>query len=152
MTAGPSDPFDILHATTVAAAGRGLLILGPSGAGKSSLALQMLALGAGLVADDRTIVRARDGRLWADCPPAIAGGIEARGIGLLRAPQVGLVPLAHAVDLGQTETERLPPPRQISVMGVELDLVLGSPTGHFPHALMLLLRHGRAPFDRVEEA
>lgn len=152
MTAGPSDPFHILHATTVAADGRGLLILGPSGAGKSSLALQMLALGAGLVADDRTLVQARDGRLWADCPPAITGGIEARGIGLLRAPPVGPVPLSCAVDLGQTEAERLPPPRQISVMGVELDLVLGPPTGHFPHALMLLLRHGRAPFDRVEEA
>ena len=34
--------------------GRGLLILGPSGAGKSALALQLIALGARLVADDRT--------------------------------------------------------------------------------------------------
>ncbi|MDX5349528.1 MAG: serine kinase, partial [Paracoccaceae bacterium] len=49
MTPGPQ----IVHATSVAVDGRGLLILGPSGAGKSSLALRLIALGARLVADDR---------------------------------------------------------------------------------------------------
>ena len=41
-----------LHASCIAVHGRGVLILGPSGAGKSSLALQLMALGADLVADD----------------------------------------------------------------------------------------------------
>ena len=49
----------ILHATCVAVDGRGLLILGPSGSGKSALALQLIALGAQLVADDRTRVSRR---------------------------------------------------------------------------------------------
>lgn len=44
----------ILHASCVALDGRGLLILGPSGSGKSALALELMALGADLVADDRT--------------------------------------------------------------------------------------------------
>ena len=44
-----------MHATTVALRGRGLLILGPSGSGKSTLALQLMAVGARLVADDGPI-------------------------------------------------------------------------------------------------
>jgi HPr kinase/phosphorylase len=52
----------LLHASTVAF-GRdgGILILGPSGAGKSTLALRLIAAGAQLVADDRTIVMAARG-------------------------------------------------------------------------------------------
>ena len=55
----------MLHATTVALAGQGVLILGPSGSGKSGLALQLMAMGAELVADDRTIVTARGSTLHA---------------------------------------------------------------------------------------
>jgi len=47
---------EIRHATTVAVAGRGLMIEGPSGSGKSALALELMAFGAELVADDRTRV------------------------------------------------------------------------------------------------
>ncbi|MDO5529406.1 MAG: hypothetical protein Q4F71_08380, partial [Paracoccus sp. (in: a-proteobacteria)] len=52
-----------LHASALAAAGRAALILGPSGAGKSSFALTLLALGAGLVADDRVRLWGADGGL-----------------------------------------------------------------------------------------
>ena len=51
----------ILHGSCVAVEGRGVLIVGPSGAGKSSLALALMALGAELVADDRTEVRLENG-------------------------------------------------------------------------------------------
>ncbi|MDA3887407.1 MAG: serine kinase, partial [Allgaiera sp.] len=60
----------ILHASCVALDGRGVLILGPSGAGKSGLALQLMALGARLVADDRTRLNPRAGRLIARAPSA----------------------------------------------------------------------------------
>ena len=132
-----------LHASTVAVNGRGLLILGPSGAGKSALALQLIALGALLVADDRTDLTAQSGRLTARCPAPIKGLIEARGLGLLRAPPVDEAEIALVADLSQTEDQRLPPRRRITILGCEVDLVLQAQNDHFPAALMLYLRHGR---------
>lgn len=130
----------ILHASCIAVEGRGLLILGPSGAGKSTLALRLIALGARLVADDRTEVTAATGRLTASCPAAIKGLIEARGIGLLRAPTLDQAEIALVADLAQVEDQRLPPRRRITILGCEIDLVLGLPNDHFPAALMLYLR------------
>ena len=132
-----------LHASTVAVNGRGLLILGPLGAGKSALALQLIALGALLVADDRTDLTAQSGRLTARCPAPIKGLIEARGLGLLRAPPLDEAEIALVADLSQTEDQRLPPRRRITILGCEVDLVLQAQNDHFPAALMLYLRHGR---------
>jgi HPr kinase/phosphorylase len=134
---------EILHASCVAVDGRGLLILGRSGAGKSALALRLIALGARLVADDRTALTAHAGRLTATCPAAIKGLIEARGIGLLRAPTLDEAEIALVVDLDRTEDQRLPPRRKITILGCEADLVLHAQNDHFPAALMLYLRHGR---------
>jgi HPr kinase/phosphorylase len=134
---------EILHGTCVAVDGRGLLILGPSGAGKSSLALRLLSLGAGLVSDDRTELAVEGDRLIARCPAPISGLIEARGVGLLRAPVVDAAPLVLVADLGRTEDQRLPPARRITMLGCDLDLVLQVQNDHFPGALMLYLRHGR---------
>ncbi|MGL4239464.1 HPr kinase/phosphorylase [Tabrizicola sp.] len=134
----------ILHASCVAVDGRGLLILGPSGAGKSSLAIRLLALGATLVSDDQTLVAVQDGHLTATCPkPAIRGLIEARGLGLLRAPVLDSARLVLVADLSQPETERLPPARTVTILGCTLALVLQVQNDHFPDALMLYLRHGR---------
>ena len=139
-----SGPGDTLHATCVAVGEKGLLILGPSGSGKSALALRLIALGALLVSDDRTRVEARDGRLWATCPnPDLAGLIEARGVGVLRAPVRPTTTLDLAADLGQVESDRLPPRRAITISGLPIPLVLQARNAHFPDALMLYLRHGR---------
>ena len=43
----------IMHATCVDVNGSGVLIVGHSGSGKSSLAINLLALGSKLVADDQ---------------------------------------------------------------------------------------------------
>lgn len=133
----------LLHASCVAVTGRGLLILGASGSGKSALALQLMALGAQLVADDRTQLRREGEALLATCPPALAGLIEARGIGILQAPAVAEARVTLAVDLDRRETERLPQSRNITVLGLPLDLVLGQEGGHFPSALLLRLTSGR---------
>jgi HPr kinase/phosphorylase len=140
--AGAQGPLT-LHATTVALAGRGLLILGPSGSGKSALALGLMAGGAGLVADDRTIITGDGPRLIAACPPAISGLIEARGLGLLRAAAHDPVPLAAAVDLGRTERDRLPEPRRIVLLDRPLPLLYAVPAGYFTAALLLYLKEGR---------
>lgn len=134
---------ETLHASCIAIADRGLLILGPSGAGKSALALQLMALGAALVSDDRTEVRADNGQLVASAPPALQGLIEARFVGLLRAPFRPQTTLALAIDLGQTETDRLPPSRHITVQGIDLPLVLTPPHPHFPSAILCYLKGSR---------
>lgn len=133
----------ILHATCVAVDGRGLLIIGPSGSGKSALGLRLMSLGARLVADDRTELVVRDGRLVAQSPAAIKGLIEARGVGILHAPTAEAAEVALVADLGQAEEQRLPPARRITILGYELDLVLQARNDHFPDALMLYLRFGR---------
>ena len=133
----------ILHASCVAAHGRAVLVTGPSGAGKSSLCLTLLALGARLVSDDRTLVTATPQGLVASCPSdAIRGLIEARGIGLLRADPLDQVPVALVVDLGQVETHRLPPPRHITMLGATLPLLHRPQTDAFPAALMVYLSQG----------
>ncbi|MCA3186099.1 MAG: serine kinase [Rhodobacter sp.] len=132
-----------LHASCVALEGRGLLILGPSGSGKSSLALQMIGLGAALVADDQVDVTCAGDALVAAAPPALAGLIEARGVGLLRAGTVACVPLHLAVDLGQPASPRLPDQDAIVLLERRIALVKGPLSTHLPAALLLYLRGGR---------
>lgn len=134
---------ETLHASCIALGDRGLLILGPSGAGKSALALTLMAHGAELVADDRTLIRAENGQLIASAPDPLQGLIEARGIGLLRAPHRPQAPLTLAIDLGQSEPDRLPPQRHITVQGIDLPLVLTPPHPHFPFAILCYLKGSR---------
>ncbi len=132
-----------LHASCVALKGRGVLIVGPSGAGKSALALQLMAFGAELVADDQTRVRLQNGELQASCPEAIRGLIEARGVGILRHDAVAAAPLVLAVDLGQSAHERLPPRRKFVLLGQEIDLVQATQSNHFPAAIICYLQGAR---------
>lgn len=137
-------PGTILHASCVAVGGRAVLITGASGAGKSSLSLRLIALGAQLISDDRTLVVPQGARLVARCPaPALRGLIEARGVGILRADSLDEAALALVVDLDQTEDQRLPPHRSLMILGHPLPLVLNVPNDHFPSALMLYLRGER---------
>jgi len=129
-----------LHATCVALDGRGVLIVGASGAGKSALGLELMAYGARLVADDRTIVTRQADTLIATCPPPIRGLIEARGLGLLSADPIGHAQIALIVDLGQLETERLPLKRKRNILNVPIDLVFGATSRHFPFGILQILR------------
>lgn len=141
---GSSQAPEILHASCVSANGQGVLILGRSGAGKSALALELISRGAQLVADDRTVIHQQDDMLVATCPPALQGKIEARGVGILAAETTPSAPLRVAVDLDTTETERLPPMRQISLSGVALPLLHRADGPHFPAAVLQYLKGGRS--------
>jgi len=140
------DPWaeTILHASCVAHAGRALLIAGPAGAGKSALAMEMIGLGARLVADDRTVLSRLGGALAAAPPAAIAGLIEVRGIGLLRLPFAAGVPVAGLVDLTAAEAARLPPLRTTALLGVSVTLYRRVAGAHLAAALMACLAGARA--------
>lgn len=131
-----------VHASAVAVAGRGCLITGASGAGKSTLALEMIALGAELVADDRVDLRRTGESLLLSPPPAIEGLIEARGAGILRLPCRAGVPLALVVDLDEAEPERLPEPRHRLCLGMSCHLLLGRARAGLASIATVLLRAG----------
>jgi HPr kinase/phosphorylase len=133
----------VLHASCVACSGRGALILGSSGAGKSGLALQLMAIGADLVSDDRTEIWAEGQRLLARAPDTLQGLIEARFVGILRQPSVPFAEITLVIDLDRTETERLPPRRRVTLLGIDRDLVLGSRHNHFPASIMCYLNGSR---------
>jgi HPr kinase/phosphorylase len=150
---------EILHATAISVAGRGLLILGASGSGKSGLALRMMALGAELVADDRVLLRRAGDALLARPPEALAGLIEARGVGLLSVPHRREAPLALAVDLDADFEARMPHPRTFTRAGVEIGLISGRGVPNLDCALLTKLGCGRtgsaetrgSPHPRKEE-
>lgn len=133
----------VLHASCVAVDGRGLLILGPSGCGKSALALQMMACGADLVADDQVVLFRRGELLWASAPPALQGLIEARGVGILRADMLAGAAVHLAVDLGQPVSPRLPDPQTMILLRKPVSLVKGPLNSHLAAALLVYLRWGR---------
>lgn len=134
----------MVHANCVAVDGKGLLIMGPSGSGKSSLALQMMGLGARLVADDRVDLARRGDALFASCPGPIQGLIEARGLGILRADPLPEARVVLIADLSRPPAQRLPPLEKFLLHGCQIDLVSATPEAHFSAALMQYLRCGRA--------
>ena len=133
----------LMHATCVAVSGRGVLILGPAGAGKSALGLDLIALGAELVADDQTELTLRGTRVIARCPPPLRGLIEARGVGILTAPPLHEAEIALVVDLAQPEPDRLPPRRKTLLLGLSVDLVLGQGNAHLPSSVLRYLSGAR---------
>lgn len=114
-----------IHATAVAITGRGVVLMGPSGSGKSDLALRLMDRGARLIADDQLLVSVHEGQLFLSPPPAIAGLIEVRGVGIL--PCAGFAaeescPAALVVDLS-APPDRLPQPETVEIAGIPLPLV-----------------------------
>jgi HPr kinase/phosphorylase len=103
-----------------------------------------MALGAELVADDRTVLSLHDTGLIASCPASIRGRIEARGVGLLAADTVARACVVLAVDLGAHENERLPPLRHMIVLGHSIVLLHTPQNGHFPAAILQYLKGGRS--------
>ena len=118
-----------IHASCVALDGRGVLIRGAPGSGKSRLAHILLLRAplygreARLVADDRTLLENREGVLIARAPDAIAGLLEIRGLGIVRAPHRLESQVACVLDLlPEAEIPRLPFPEDnlVTLDGVTL--------------------------------
>ncbi len=117
-----------VHATCVALrqgrSWRAVLLRGPSGAGKSDLALRLIEAGARLVADDQTHLAQKGGGLIATAPPALAGLIEVRGVGIVKLSRTQLLasaPVALLVDLvAPDQVERLPEPTRETLQEVDV--------------------------------
>ncbi len=117
-----------VHGTSVALGGAGVLLRGPSGCGKSDLALRLIDRGALLVADDQTELHLDGDDISMTAPAAIAGQIEVRGVGIVRAPSIGAAPLRLVVDLVvPAAVERLPEPRACALLGREVPLIALAP-------------------------
>jgi HPr kinase/phosphorylase len=117
-----------IHGTCIAITAGGVLLRGPSGAGKSDLALRLIfAPPTGsppwwLVADDRVILQATPRGVEASCPLAVAGLIEARGVGIVSVPHQPRCLLRLVVDLVDLrDVPRSPdleePEQRIAVLG-----------------------------------
>ncbi|WP_322890560.1 MULTISPECIES: HPr kinase/phosphatase C-terminal domain-containing protein [unclassified Yoonia] len=130
------------HGTCVAWDDRGVLILGAAGRGKSALALYLMALGGTLVADDRVVLQADGGRLVATCPPAIAGLIEARGVGILNAACQARATVALVVDLDRTADQRLPDRASTRICGCDIPLIKRIDGPHFAAIIVQILKAG----------
>jgi HPr kinase/phosphorylase len=132
-----------IHGAAVLIGARAALIRGPSGSGKSRLALALIAAPSGgtpaftrLVADDRVHVEAHHGRLMARPPPALAGLLEIRGIGIRRLPYEPMAVVSLVVDLDDPAAERLPRPAVATIAGVSVPR-LAVAAGHNPFPLVL---------------
>ncbi|PKQ03845.1 MAG: aldolase, partial [Alphaproteobacteria bacterium HGW-Alphaproteobacteria-12] len=92
-----SSPLHV-HGTCVACGTRAVLMRGPSGSGKSDLAFRLLRDDPSgetrIVADDRVVLSGVGNGLVASAPPALAGLVELRGLGLLAMPAVAEARLA----------------------------------------------------------
>jgi len=132
-----------LHGSAVTLNDRGLLITGASGSGKSQLAAEMLALGAGLVADDWVVIeRGRAVGLVLSAPGPIQGLLELRGIGLVRLPFVDQAPLVCILDLDRATMERLPAPGERRLLGISCPVIAGRDRPALAASMMAVLRAG----------
>lgn len=130
----------LIHATCLAIGEDGVLLLGAPGSGKSDLALRLIdAPGTGLsgvarrtqlVADDQVVVRRVGDGLLASAPPALAGKMEIRGLGIADLQARPEAALRLAVRLTPAaEIERLPDlaRARMEILGIAIPLVLVDP-------------------------
>jgi HPr kinase/phosphorylase len=129
----------IVHGTCIDMAGKGVLITGAAGSGKSSLALQLMSLGAVLVADDRTYLTPDNGKVSATSPPTIAGMIEARGVGILHVAYAEQTVVQLVVDMDVIETMRLPHVRSTTLLDIPVRCLHKVDAPYFPAALLAYL-------------
>ncbi|MGF1444782.1 MAG: HPr kinase/phosphorylase [Pikeienuella sp.] len=132
-----------IHGSAVTLKDRGLLITGDPGSGKSQLAAEMLALGAGLIADDWVVIeRGLAVGLVMSAPRPIQGMLELRGIGLVRLPYVDQAPLTCIVDLNRAPGERLPEPMTRGLLGWPCPVMFGRERPGLAAALIAVLSAG----------
>ena len=121
-------PFNgslVVHASCVDVNGSGVLIVGRSGSGKSSLAINLLALGSKLVADDQCKLVRKNNSFRISKPASLPKSIEIRGVGLVSVPMVKETSLDWVVNMDEVEKERMPTPQFTKIGGFRVPTVFG---------------------------
>ena len=120
-----------IHGCAVRVGDLGILVRGGARSGKSSLCLSTLRRGSAvgvatqLVADDRVLLRERDGAVVMAPHPRLAGLIEISGVGIIREPHVEEARLGLVVDLDDlVAIERLPQEHRVPILGVPVRRIL----------------------------
>ena len=132
-----------IHATAVSISGQGCLITGASGSGKSTLALELIALGARLIADDRVDLSLAGGQVMLSCPHRLHGMIEARGVGLISLDaETGPVACRIVVDLDRA-AERLPGSSGRDLLGISCPVIFGKGRSGLASIVHVLVQSGR---------
>ncbi|WP_309601621.1 aldolase [Sphingomonas sp.] len=130
---------EMVHATTVAKDGRGVVIAGRSGSGKSDLALRLIDRGFVLVSDDQTLISKADGKPIASAPGTIRGKIEVRGIGIVEVDHADRAAVCLWVTL-TNEVKRLPEGESHIILGVAVpEISLDAMTASAPIKIELAL-------------
>ena len=114
-----------LIARRMAGVWRGVMIEGPSGSGKSDLAFRALSEGFRLVADDRVVVWASEGRLYGRAPDTLRGLIELRGLDVVAVEPLPLCEIGLVVRLGTPE--RIPDLATETILGIAVPLLAVNP-------------------------
>jgi len=129
---------ETLAGTAIVRRGQAVLLRGRSGCGKSDLALRCLAQPLrlpgedaaycfDLISDDQCAGR-RDtetGRVLLTAPPAIAGLLEVRGLGVVQIDALARAPLALVADLQSADIPRMADldAQRTNVLGVPVPLI-----------------------------
>lgn len=112
----------VVHGDLVDVLGLGVLIIGESGIGKSEGALELVARGHRLVADDIVEVRRRDESfLEGTAPPAARFFMEVRGLGVIDVQALfGISAVIEAKQIGLVvQLERWDPGRDYERLGLD---------------------------------
>ncbi len=134
-----------VHGSCVDFNGKSILAIGPSGSGKTSLILGLIALGGVLVADDQVILSEDTNGISATPPLAIAGKLEARGIGILSCPHVKMSYVNLIVDLSAEPQMRLPEISTVNIGSVSIEIIAGAKVQNLPITAKILNLYGRDP-------
>jgi len=109
------ETHEMLYATALAIDDHGILLTGKSGIGKSDLAWGLIDRGAILISDDIVHLEQQKDKLVLHTPPAIAGKIEIRSLGILDIPYTTAIDLVLKIQLTDL-TERYPLDRQVETL------------------------------------
>lgn len=148
-----SEPMaENVHGSAIRLQTGSVLLLGASGSGKSSLMVHFMEnFGGQLIADDRVRLSVKQGVLYADPPPNLAGKLELRGLGVVTLPYVKSAALSLAVNLvARKDVPRIAEEAFFHHQGCALpQLDLHGFDRATPetilHALTLLPQHGFSP-------